>query len=152
MDAVVTFLIIFGAHIVISFTFKVKILLSLNGHNTLPPIILSFECWMAVIFWARNPISFKIHVFLGSLLNATPNHKLLKYRTPTKKSVIYPYHCSNSEKWNFSEPLVLPLHLISTLNCQASVGMHLHTSRGSLFRYQAPKHRLKPKQLDIQQR
>ena len=78
MEAEGTFLIIFGAHMNILFVIKAKFLVLVQWLYRSSQVMLTIEPGMDVMFWA--------HVFLVSVLKATPNHIPLKYRCPNKES------------------------------------------------------------------
>ena len=69
IEAVATFLIIFGAHMNILFIVKVNILVLIKWSYRSPQLCWLTESRMVIIFWARRPISFTHmsfwYLFLG---------------------------------------------------------------------------------------
>ena len=52
-----------------------------------PPIILTIELRMGIIFWACSFNILKTNLFWISVIGGTPNHIPHKYRYPNKKSI-----------------------------------------------------------------
>ena len=76
------YLIVFIAHMSISFIIKVKFLVLIKLWYTPPEIMLTIEPRMVGTFWVHSPISYEHISFLMSVLRSTSNHTSRKYRCP----------------------------------------------------------------------
>lgn len=82
IEAVVSFLVVFGLCMNFSLEIKAKILTLVKRSHTfpLPPIILIVRFILVDKLWARHPITFIYkHVLLMFIFGSIPNHTPFKY-------------------------------------------------------------------------